>query len=170
MAGGVRISRTTKICLAGGGDFSSCCNIYLKCQVRCTGVLPYHTCPHHLRWRWLSSPRSGRVSPWFCCRAGRSGPASGSGRPGSSCGSRCKTWNQESSAGTPAQRGETGGNGERDRRWRNIERGRDRQWEIVTAQVLIVMCAVAFMGPVSKNCAWGAKNSDANLEILAVAF
>lgn len=99
----------------------------LKCQVRCTGVLPYHTCPHHLRWRWLSSPRSGRASPWSCYRADRSGPASGSGRPGSSCGSRCKTWNQQSSAGTPAQRWESRGNrGGTTRRKRETQMVRDR--------------------------------------------
>ncbi len=95
--------------------------------MRCTGVLPYHTCPHHLRWRWFSSPRSGRVSLWFCCRADRSGPASGSGRPGSSCGFRCKTWNQQSSAGTPAQRRETRGNRERERQRMRKHKNRQRQ-------------------------------------------
>lgn len=121
--------------------------------MRCTGILPYHTCPHHLRWRWFFSPRSGHASPWFCCTAGRSGLASGSGRLGSSCSSRCKTWNQQNSAGIPAQSCETGGNRvkQTDRQKMKKHRQKDRRWEIVTAQVLIVMCAVAFMGSVSKK-------------------
>lgn len=85
------------------GNFSSYYNSLAKCQVRCTGVLPYHTCPHHLHWRWLSFPRSGRVCQWFCCRVDRSGLASGSGHLGFWCGFRCKTWNQQSAAAIPAQ-------------------------------------------------------------------
>lgn len=112
-----------------------------KCQVRCTGVLPYHTCPHHLHWRWYSCLRSVRVSLWSCCKAGRSGPASGSGRRGSSCGSRCKTWNQQSSAGPPG--GVAGGN--RDRKKKKQKRGKDRWLKVGTAQVLIVAHAVAFL-------------------------
>lgn len=117
----------------------------LKCQVRCTGTLPYHTGPHHLRWRWFSSLRSGRVSPWSCYRADRSGPACGSGRPGSSCGSRCKHWNQQGAAGTPEQRCKQGGK-ERWNTGRETDRGLERfPWR----RCLVVMCA--FMGAVSKR-------------------
>lgn len=47
-------------------------------------------------------------------------------------------------------------------RQEEAERERDRggkEGEIVRTQVLIVMCAVAFMGLCQKNCASGAKNS-----------
>lgn len=113
--------------------------------MRCTGILPYHTCPHHLRWHWFSSLRSGHVSPWSCYRADRSGPASGSGRPGSSCGSRCRTWNQQSSAGTPAEVWF------RRKQRETKHRKRERRMVRRHQQVLIVMCAVAFMGAVSKR-------------------
>lgn len=134
----ITLPETKKI--IGARVSSFCCRQTIhKCQVRCTGVLPYHTCPHHLHWRWYSCLRSVRASPWSCCRAGRSGLASGSGRQGSSCGSQCKTWNQQSSAGPPV-----GSSGRKQKQKKYRKKGKDRWFEIRTAQVLIVTCAVAF--------------------------